>query len=88
MKEKLQAIREEALAQIEQAGALDKLPDVENVIYMAGRKFGTDGQEPMTWAMNAWLPALVAERYKKANIVVFSSGNVYPIVPAVSGGAT
>ena len=28
MKEKLQAIREEALAQIEQAGALDKLNDV------------------------------------------------------------
>ena len=75
-------------ADLMEAGALDKLPDVENVIYMAGRKFGTDGQEPMTWAMNAWLPALVAERYKKANIVVFSSGNVYPIVPAVSGGAT
>lgn len=35
-------------------GALDTLPDCENIIYMAGRKFGTDGQEYLTWAMNAW----------------------------------
>ncbi len=69
-------------------GALDKLPDVENVIFMAGRKFGTNGQEPFTWSMNAWLPSLVAERYKNSNIVAFSSGNLYPIVPACSGGVT
>ncbi len=69
-------------------GALDKLPDVENVIFMAGRKFGTNGQEPYTWSMNAWLPSLVAERYKDSNIVAFSSGNLYPIVPACSGGVT
>jgi len=68
--------------------ALDLLPDAENVIYMAGRKFGTDGQEPLTWAMNAWLPAYVALRYRKSRIVVFSSGNVYPMSPVVSGGAT
>ena len=66
--------------------ALDALPDVKNIIYMAGRKFGTDGQEHLTWAMNAWLPSLVAERYKNSNIVVFSSGNVYPFVPISSGG--
>lgn len=69
-------------------GALAELPDCKNIIYMAGRKFGTDGQEAMTWAMNAWLPAHVAERYRGSNIVVFSSGNIYPIVPAASGGAT
>jgi len=67
---------------------LSKLPDVENIIYMAGRKFGTNGQEAQTWAMNAWLPALVAERFKKSNIVVFSSGNIYPMVPVASGGAS
>lgn len=71
-----------------EAGALDKLPDCENIIYMAGRKFGTDGQEAFTWAMNAWLPAYVAQRYKSSNIVAFSSGNVYPIVPAATGGAS
>ena len=36
MKEKLQAIREEALAQIEQAGALDKLNDVR--VNLLGKK--------------------------------------------------
>lgn len=75
------------------ADLLDKeqlyaLPDVPNVIYMAGRKFGTDGNEWQTWAMNATLPAFVADKFKKSNIVVFSSGNIYPIVPVNSGGCT
>ncbi len=69
-------------------GALDKLPDCENVIYMAGKKFGTDGQEALTWAMNAWLPSRVAQRYKNSTITVFSTGNIYPQVPIYSGGAT
>lgn len=71
-----------------QTGALDALPDCANIIYMAGRKFGTDGQEAFTWSMNAWLPAYVASRYRNSNIVAFSSGNVYPIVPAATGGAS
>lgn len=65
---------------------LRALPKVENVIYMAGRKFGTDGQEWQTWAMNATLPAFVAEKFQKSNIVVFSSGNIYPITPISDGG--
>lgn len=69
-------------------GALDRLPDAANVIYMAGKKFGTDGNEAATWAMNAWLPSRVAERYKSSRIVVFSSGNLYPKLPIHSGGAT
>lgn len=60
--------------------ALRTLPDAENVIYMAGKKFGTDGAECATWAMNASLPAMVADKYKNSNIVVFSTGCVYPIV--------
>jgi len=67
--------------------ALESLPDCENVIYMAGRKFGTNGQEYLTWAMNAYLPALVAERYKNSNIMAFSSGNVYPLVQSYTGGS-
>ena len=69
-------------------GALDSLPDAENVIYMAGKKFGTDGNEYATWAMNTWLPSRVAERYQNSRIVVFSSGNLYPKVGVHSGGAT
>ncbi|MBE6645216.1 MAG: NAD(P)-dependent oxidoreductase [Ruminococcaceae bacterium] len=68
--------------------SLESLPEVENVIYMAGRKFGTDGQEYLTWAMNATLPAFVAYKFRKSNIVVFSSGNIYPIVPVHTGGCT
>ena len=69
-------------------GQVDTLPDCENIIYMAGRKFGTDGQEYLTWAMNAWLPSLVAEKFRNSRIVVFSSGNIYPIVPLATGGCT
>lgn len=67
---------------------LQNLPDCPNVIYMAGQKFGTSGNEPYTWAMNAYLPGRVGERYKNSRIVVFSSGNVYPFVPVDGGGAT
>lgn len=68
-------------------GALGKLPDAENVIYMAARKFGTSGSEYLTWAMNTFLPGLVAERYKSSRIVAFSTGNVYGVVPVSSGGS-
>ena len=64
------------------------LPEVENVIYMAGKKFGTDGNEWQTWSMNSVLPAFVADKFKHSNIVVFSSGNIYPIVPVSGGGCT
>ncbi|WP_020528243.1 NAD-dependent epimerase/dehydratase family protein [Flexithrix dorotheae] len=67
---------------------LEALPDVRNVIYMAGTKFGTQGNESFTWAMNAYLPGRIASKFKHSNIVVFSTGNVYPLVPLVSGGAT
>lgn len=67
---------------------LQALPDVRNVIYMAGTKFGTSGKESFTWAMNSYLPGRVAEKYKNSRIVVFSTGNVYPLMPVASGGAT
>jgi len=69
-------------------GALASLPDVENVIFMAARKFGTRGSEHLTWAMNTFLPGLVAERYRQSRIVAFSTGNVYGLQPISGGGAT
>lgn len=66
---------------------LQALPDVKNVLYLAGTKFGTTGKESFTWAMNSYLPGRVAEKYKHSNIVVFSTGNVYPLTPVVMGGA-
>jgi nucleoside-diphosphate-sugar epimerase len=69
-------------------GQLKALPDVKNVLYLAGTKFGTSGNESFTWAMNAYLPGRVAQKFKNSRIVVFSTGNVYPLVPVVGGGAT
>lgn len=71
-----------------QPGALETLPDAENVVYMAARKFGSTGNPSLTWAINAFLPGLVARRYQSSRIAAFSSGNVYPLVPVESGGAT
>lgn len=67
---------------------LQKLPNVRNVLYMAGNKFGTAGNEHFTWAMNAYLPGRVAEKFRDSRIVVFSTGNVYPLTPVGSGGAS
>jgi nucleoside-diphosphate-sugar epimerase len=53
---------------------------------MAGTKFGTTGNEHYTWAMNAYLPGRIAKRFRSSNIVVFSTGNVYPLTPAESKG--
>ena len=64
------------------------LPDAPNVIFMAGRKFGSTGQESLTWAMNVHVPALIAERYRNSRIAAFSSGNIYPFLPVIAGGAT
>lgn len=68
--------------------ALAALPDVPNIIYMAGRKFGSVGSEALTWAMNALAPALVAERFARARIVALSTGCVYPFVCIADGGPT
>jgi nucleoside-diphosphate-sugar epimerase len=65
-----------------------RLPDADTVIFMAGRKFGSTGDEASTWAMNAHVPAMVAERYSMAEIVAISSGNIYPFMPIAQGGAT
>lgn len=67
---------------------LQQLPQVSNIIYLAGHKFGTTGREDFTWAMNTYLPGMVAEHFKNSRIVAFSSGNVLPFVPVTAGGAS
>lgn len=66
---------------------LQRLPDVPNIIYMIGHKFGTTGREFLTWAMNAYLPGRVADRFQASRMVAFSSGNVYPFTPVKQGGS-
>lgn len=69
-------------------GNLAALPDAPNIVYMAGRKFGSTGQESLTWAMNVYLPGVVAERFPESRIAAFSTGNVYPFYPVDSPGPT
>ncbi|MDX9975836.1 MAG: NAD-dependent epimerase/dehydratase family protein [FCB group bacterium] len=80
----IETVREDLLA----PGAVERLPDAANVVYMVGRKFGSTGAEWDTWATNVLVAGRVAERYQTSRIVAFSSGNVYPFVPVDSGGAT
>ncbi len=66
---------------------LRRLPDFENVLYLAGRKFGSAERPDLTWAMNAITPALAAYRYRQSRVVVFSTGNVYGLRSVASGGS-
>ena len=67
---------------------LGRLPDVPNVVAMAGMKFGATGREALTWAMNAYLPGLICGKYRHSKIVAFSTGNVYGLTPVHLGGPT
>jgi nucleoside-diphosphate-sugar epimerase len=70
------------------AEAVKALPRLENVIFMAGFKFGAQGDPGQTWVMNVQVPALVAEVFKASRIVVFSTGCVYPFAVVREGGSS
>ena len=63
-----------------------RLPDAPNLIFMAGQKFGTTGDEARTWAVNAYMPGVVAQRFPSSRVVAFSTGNVYPLSPVNGPG--
>ena len=87
--EKLQADNIEIVkADLMDRKAIESLPDAANVMFLAGQKFGSSGAQSRTWAMNSFMPGLVAERFRESRIVAFSTGCVYPFVPIISGGAT
>jgi nucleoside-diphosphate-sugar epimerase len=65
----------------------DSLPKAMNVFYLAGMKFGSVDNLSLTWAINTYLPAIVADSFKNSRIVAFSTGCVYPLVPVESGGS-
>ncbi len=67
--------------------AVQNLPKVKNIIFMAGRKFGSGGNQPLTWAANAYMPALVAEAFPASRIVAFSTGCVYEFSPVTGRGS-
>lgn len=75
-------------ADLADSSAIRALPDAPNIIFLAGRKFGSTGAESQTWKMNVHLPMAVLDRFRGSRVVALSSGNIYPLVPIVSGGAT
>jgi len=75
-------------ADLVEAAQVEALPRPRNVIFMAGRKFGSSGNQALTWAMNVHCPAIVASTFHASRIVAFSTGNVYPLVDVMRQGAT
>lgn len=69
------------------AAQVAALPDAPNVLFLAGQKFGTDGAPELTWLQNTYVPALVAQRYRTARTVVFSTGCVYPYAATDGAGS-
>ncbi len=61
--------------------ALEALPRVANIVFAAGHKFGAKDNAGLTWAMNTHVPALVADTFRGARTVAFSTGNVYALTP-------
>jgi nucleoside-diphosphate-sugar epimerase len=66
---------------------LKSLPAFKNVFFLAGMKFGSVDNLQLTWAINSYLPGLVAEHFKNSRIVAFSTGCVYPLVRVETGGS-
>lgn len=81
-KEKVETLR----ADLTDAAQIARLPKVKNIIFMAGRKFGTADSACETWEMNVAVPALVTRHFGDARYVVFSTSNVYPFTKPESGG--
>ncbi len=67
---------------------LRRLPSFRNVFFLVGMKFGAVSNLPLMWAVNSYLPALVAEHFRNSRIIAFSTGSVYPLVPVTSGGSS
>ncbi len=89
LRQKLEAWGVECIAcDLLERDAIERLPKIENLVFMAGRKFGSSGREDLTWAMNVMVPSQVAEVFHASRIVAFSTACVYPYVDVASGGAT
>jgi nucleoside-diphosphate-sugar epimerase len=88
LREKLESQGIECIAcDLLERDALERLPLVENVVFMAGHKFGATGNVGLTWAMNVAVPFMVAETFRASRIVAFSTACVYPYVDVNGPGA-
>lgn len=67
---------------------VSRLPRLQNVVYMVGRKFGTSEDPELTWAMNVHLPGIVAPAFKDSRIVALSTLCVYAWAPVSGAGSS
>lgn len=89
LREKLEAWGIECLAcDLLERAALERLPRVKHVVFMAGHKFGAAGNAALTWAMNVGVPFMVAETFRDSRIVAFSTACVYPYASVETKGST
>lgn len=68
--------------------AVRALPEAPAVFFLAGQKFGTAASPALLEKHNVLAPRLVARRFRRSRIAVFSTGCVYPFVPVGAAGAT
>jgi len=92
LREKLESQGVECIAcDLLDRAALEKLPRLPNLVFMAGHKFGaagtTAGNTTFTWAMNVRVPYMVADTFRGARSVVFSTACVYPFADVNGPGA-
>ena len=88
LREKLEGQGVECIAcDLLDRAALEKLPRLPNLVFMAGHKFGAAGNTAFTWAMNVRVPYLVADTFRGARTVVFSTACVYPFADVNGRGA-
>lgn len=88
LRERLQGFGVETIAaDLLDGDQVKALPRARNVVFMAGRKFGASQDQPLTWAMNVHVPAIVASAFRESRIVAFSTGNIYPLVDVLRQGA-
>lgn len=78
---------ETIVCDLSDAAQVAALPQVKNIIFLAGRKFGDVGSEPLTWIMNVIVPANVGQTFKDSRIIAYSTGCVYELLPAEASGS-
>ncbi|WP_156221634.1 NAD-dependent epimerase/dehydratase family protein [Pseudactinotalea suaedae] len=66
--------------------AVEALPKLPNVLYMAGLKFDGSGREDLLWAMNTLVPSYVGRAFRNSRIVALSTIHVYPWSDPRQGG--
>ncbi len=66
---------------------LESLDHADNVIFMAGAKFGTADQPGLLKKMNVEMPEIVASHFSRSRITAFSTGCVYSFEPVASSGS-